>query len=76
VPPGLTALRDTAMADPLARLAAIRRGSAREWTRVGGMAATVAGLNIVRGLGEQLRNGPVLEPHTVANSLHACPPSS
>ena len=35
------------MADPLARFAAIRRGlSPGEWSRVGGMAAIVAGLNI------------------------------
>ena len=35
------------MADPLARLATIRRGlSPAEWTRVGAMTATVVGLNV------------------------------
>ena len=36
------------MADPLARLARIRQGlSPAEWTRIGGLTATVAGLNVV-----------------------------
>ena len=36
------------MADPLARLAAIRRGlSPAEWTRVGAMTAAVVGLNVL-----------------------------
>jgi high-affinity nickel-transport protein len=36
------------MADPLARLAKIRRGlSPAEWTRIGGMTATVVGLHLV-----------------------------
>src|ERR1700761_6815106 len=36
------------MADPLARLAKIRRGlSPAEWTRIGGMAAAVVGLHLV-----------------------------
>src|ERR1700759_5268608 len=36
------------MADPLARLAKIRQGlSPAEWTRIGGMTATVVGLHLI-----------------------------
>src|ERR1700743_953556 len=53
-PPRLGADQETAveaggqMADPLARLAKIRQGlSPAEWTRIGGMTATVVGLHLV-----------------------------
>src|SRR6201990_2923831 len=53
-PPRLGADQETAveaggqMADPLARLAKIRQGlSPAEWTRIGGMTATVVGLHLI-----------------------------